>query len=40
MKFILAGEGSSDLGTILPDETLKKGAMTFLVDAIAEKVVT
>ena len=37
MKFILAGEGSSDLGTTLPDGTLKKGAMTLLVDAIADK---
>ena len=37
MKFLLAGEGSSDLGTMLPDGTLKKGAMTLLVDAIADK---
>jgi len=37
MKFLLAGEGSSDLGALLPDETLRKGAMTFLVDAIAKK---
>lgn len=37
MKFLLAGEGSSDLGTLSYDGTLKKGAMTLLVDAIAEK---
>lgn len=37
MKFLLAGEGSSDLGTLSFDDTLKKGAMTLLVDCIAEK---
>ena len=37
MKFLLAGEGSSDLGTNLLDGTLKKGAMTFLIDAISKR---
>ena len=37
MNFLLAGEGSSDLGTLSFDGTLKKGAMTLLIDTIAEK---
>ncbi len=37
MKFLLAGEGSSDLGSMHPDGTLKKGAMTLLIDVIAQK---
>ena len=37
MNFLLAGEGSSDLGTLSSDGSLKKGAMTLLVDTIAEK---
>lgn len=36
MKFLLAGEGSSDLGTLSLNGTLKKGAMTLLIDCIAE----
>ena len=37
MNFLLAGEGSSDLGALSFDGTLKKGAMTLLIDTIAEK---
>lgn len=35
MKFLISGEGSSDLGTLDSDGSLKKGAMTFVIDAIA-----
>lgn len=38
MKFILSGEGPSDLGINEPNGDFRKGAMTFLINAIAKKV--
>ncbi len=36
MTFVLSGEGSSDLGTNNVDGTLKKGAMTFILDRLCK----
>ncbi len=36
MLFVISGEGSSDLGTKYPDGTLKKGAMTLILDRLCE----
>jgi hypothetical protein len=36
MNFLLAGEGSSDLGSLDTDGSLKKGPMAFVVDALCQ----
>jgi len=38
MFFVLSGEGASDLGTKDLDGTLKKGAMTFILDRLCESM--
>ena len=36
MNFLLAGEGNSDLGALAYDGSIKKGAMTYIIDTIVE----